>query len=325
MWAQARGNHRESIATRWRHPAGTPPCGISWCSAPSLPWSVAHSWSVGRTLQDDAVIIVEVRWPGSWIGGSLDQSAAHDATSLLHMMESRLFEAAIALDMFEQARVADWSRHQADQETRHADWMREGEELRRIVEALRGHLSHGLSPEELWEAERGLYDEARRLHQHQKWEAGEVPGQYLQCVPLMHARSYLTALDSIAQTVDQMIGEGWEPFALSEVARSWESKVPNVRAVRNTVAHESERAMRRRQGGKPIALQPIENGFVSAPGGGVLILNSLDGNRFGCTMADGHYGEVEVSVDSLVATTELVQGALDSFTWTGPVHWSPSS
>lgn len=271
-----------------------------------------------------SVIIVELRWPGSWITGSLDQEAAHNATTLLHMMESRLFEAAIALDMFEQSRAAEWSAHAVDPETRQAEWMLAGEERRRIEDALRAQLPRDLSPEERWEAERSLYDQARRVQQHQKWQAGEIPRQYMHNLPFMHARSFLTALDSIAQTVDQMIGEDWEADALGARAVTWQSKVPNVRAVRNTTAHESERALRRGPGGKPITLQPINNQMISAQGGGALVLNSLNNNRYGCTMADGHYGEVEVSADSLIATAELVQGTLDAFQWSGSERRSPS-
>lgn len=275
-------------------------------------------------LQDVGMIVVEVHWPGSWIGGALDRDAAHRATSLLHMLETNLFVAAIALDHFQQNRHSGWPSHSADPETRQAEWQQDNEERRRIEDALRAQLPADLLPEARWEAERALYEQARRVQQHQRWQSGVVPRQYLHNLPLMHARSFLISLDSIAQTLDQMIGEDWEADALGAVASTWEAKVPNVRAVRNTVAHESERALLRRQGGVPITLQPIDNAMVSAPGGGVLILNSLNGNRYGCTMADGHYGEVEVSVESLMATAELVQGTFDAFTWTGHERWSPS-
>ncbi len=53
-------------------------------------------------------------------------------------------------------------------------------------------------------------------------------------------------------------------------------------------------------------------------------MNSLHNNRYGCTMADGHYGQVEVSQTSLRATANLVQGTLDAFDWTGPERSSPS-
>jgi len=38
--------------------------------------------------------------------------------------------------------------------------------------------------------------------------------------------------------------------------------------------------------------------MIHAPGG-VLALNNLNGSRYGSTMNDGHYGEVDVSPESM--------------------------
>ncbi|MHB8825046.1 MAG: hypothetical protein ACYC5T_09470, partial [Thiobacillus sp.] len=62
-----------------------------------------------------------------------------------------------------------------------------------------------------------------------------------------------------------------------------------------------------------------------APNGGVLILNSLNGNRFGCTMSDGHYGEVEVSAPSLQSLQQLLHDTLSSFNWRGPQQHLPGA
>jgi len=68
-------------------------------------------------------------------------------------------------------------------------------------------------------------------------------------------------------------------------------------------------------------LKPVDNQLVRAPGG-VLILESLIGNRFGSTMADGEYGEVSVTPASLAAANQLVQMSIEAFRWKGPpYHW----
>jgi hypothetical protein len=59
------------------------------------------------------------------------------------------------------------------------------------------------------------------------------------------------------------------------------------------------------------------NEMVNAPAGGVLILESLNNNLFGTTMADGHYGEIEVSVGTLGLARECVQGVISAFAWKG--------
>lgn len=104
----------------------------------------------------------------------MSQSAGHSASSLLHLMESRLFEAALALELFDQARVAARARHQEGADTRMADWERDGLERRQIEAVLRSEWPSDQSPQERREAERSLYDQAARVQRHQKWQAGSI-------------------------------------------------------------------------------------------------------------------------------------------------------
>jgi hypothetical protein len=73
----------------------------------------------------------------------------------------------------------------------------------------------------------------------------------------------------------------------------------------------------------PSALKPVMNTMVHAPGGGVLILNTLNGNRYGSTMEDGSFGEVEVSAQSLDLARSAIQTCIDAFTWRPPPHHVP--
>jgi hypothetical protein len=72
-------------------------------------------------------------------------------------------------------------------------------------------------------------------------------------------------------------------------------------------------------------LQPVQTEAISAPGGNVLILDCLNGNRFGCTMGDGHYGELEVSPQSLQSLCGLLHEVLQCFKWKGPAQHGPSA
>ncbi|MXF14398.1 hypothetical protein FQ010_27010, partial [Escherichia coli] len=75
---------------------------------------------------------------------------------------------------------------------------------------------------------------------------------------------------------------------------------PDLRGVRNSTQHREDRARGLGVGRepKPLNLQPISNTFINAPQG-ALILNNLNGTKFGSTMSDGHYGEVDISPESL--------------------------
>lgn len=100
--------------------------------------------------------------------------------------------------------------------------------------------------------------------------------------------------------------------------------LPSLARVRDTAHHPEDRARGLDKKQKPLDLKPIDNKLISAPGGGVLVLDSLNGNRYGCTMADGHYGEVEVSAESLGVVQNCLQSVLNAFTWSGPRRHTPT-
>jgi hypothetical protein len=58
-------------------------------------------------------------------------------------------------------------------------------------------------------------------------------------------------------------------------------------------------------------------------GGGVLVLESLIGSRFGSTMANGEYGEVDVALASLKAANRLAQTSIEAFRWKGSPRHRP--
>lgn len=95
--------------------------------------------------------------------------------------------------------------------------------------------------------------------------------------------------------------------------------------MRNTAQHLEDRSRGLGSGKspKPLDLKPIDNNFISAPGG-VLVLNSLNGSKYGSTMADGHYGEVDVSPESMSHLQEILNNILGSFKWHGSKQHKPS-
>lgn len=74
---------------------------------------------------------------------------------------------------------------------------------------------------------------------------------------------------------------------------------------------------------QPLKLKPIKNNMIYSEGG-ALVLNSLNGNNYGNTMADGHYGEVEVSIESLIFIRDCIQEIINSLKWKGPKGHYPS-
>jgi hypothetical protein len=77
--------------------------------------------------------------------------------------------------------------------------------------------------------------------------------------------------------------------AAREACRAYHSSFPSLREVRNSVQHIEDRGRGLGRGEKPLDLKPVANRMVNAPEG-ALILQGLNGTKYGATMADGHYG-----------------------------------
>lgn len=280
----------------------TPEAGIARAFMPRC-WTIGGMW------------IAQLRYPGSFVDG-LSQVQAHTTGSLLQTAENSLTDAALSLTLFEASLAIDrgpktWARRrEREQELRCRTETRYAEEL--------GHLPQQQRWVALNDMREKLDEEARRLG----WSEGDVPESYEHRLPFLHARAFLFALDSVGNLLRVLAGEPCAPVQLAGIRNDWLAAFLELRHVRDTAHHMEDRARGLDKNGKPLALAPINNELLKAPGG-VLILDSLIDNRFGCTMSDGTYGEVEVSGTSLEAATTLVQRTIDVFTWKGPARTVP--
>lgn len=264
------------------------------------------------------MLIYEIRYSGSRAVG-LDDEAAHALTGLLMLMESGVAEAAVSLHFFEAAMNDPEPFRVPNAE----EWNRESESRRSAAAKLMAELPSAQTREERWNAEQRVHEEASQEVHREAWRRGEWPRSYKHAVPFVYAKAFLYSVDSVAQALGTLAKEPWAPATISSIATAWEHRFPTIRQVRNTSQHQDERLLGRRQGNKKIALQPIVSGPIHAPGGGVTVLNNLNGNRFGCTMSDGHFGEIEVSQSTLVAVGSLTQQSIDAFTWEGVGRYAP--
>lgn len=266
------------------------------------------------------VFIYELRYPGIRPVG-LDDDAAHALTSLLGLMERGVAEAAVSLHFFEQAH-SDMSQNRPPPPSPD-EWQRQAAIEQAVEGQLLDQLPADLTPEQRWATQDRVRDEARQEMKRQAWRAGEWPDSYKHNIPFLYAKAFLYAVDAVAQALATMAREPWAPEGINGIAADWQTAFPTVRSVRNTSQHEDERVLGRRPGNQQIELQPINNGMIHAPGGGVTVLSNLNGNRFGCTMADGHFGEVEVSNATLEAVGALAQRSISAFSWEGPGRFAP--
>lgn len=252
--------------------------------------------------------------------GSRDE-AAHALTSLVGLMERGVAETAVSLHFFEQAR-SDMSGHRP-QPPSPEEWQQQAAIERAIEAQFLSQLPIDPTPEQRWAAQDRAREEARQEVKRRAWRAGEWPDSYRHTIPFLYAKAFLYAVDAVAQALATMAREPWAPDSIDDITSDWQRAFPAVRAVRNTSQHEDERILGRRQGNQKIDLKPIDNGTIHDPGGDVTVLSELNNNRFGCTMADGHFGEIEVSSATLNAVGELTQRTIDAFVWQEPGRFAP--
>ncbi|MBU1207076.1 MAG: hypothetical protein KKH04_09145 [Proteobacteria bacterium] len=259
------------------------------------------------------MFVFEVTSPGTWLDYE-DREWSWRIEGFLRHLQSQFFEANAALNLFVQACSPRPSRLDR------ALWERDAQrrsEIRMQVEQERGAgFSH-----ELWDE---IHFETEVRFKREQWSQGRIPREFEHTQPFIYARAFLYALDAFDKFLGILSREPSVPPELMALHTQIAAAFPDLRGVRNTAQHLEDRARGLGAGREPMDLKPVENRMINAPGGGVLVLNSLNGSNYGSTMADGHYGEVDVSPESMQHLQRILHEVLRSFRWKGPKQHLPS-
>lgn len=261
------------------------------------------------------MVIAELIWPGTWLDYSSPEEA-WELQSLLHLLDSNIAEANLALMLFIQQRVIDANGPRPSIDL----WQRDLDERRAVEQRLEASLP-AMTFEEQWKAKDRIRFEAELEVARSRWERGDLPRGLLHHAPFLYARSFVFALDGVAKTL-KVIAEQPIPNDSSGALTSLGQAIPDLVGVRNTAQHQEDRIRRLDHRARPIDLQPIDNNLIRSEGG-ALVLNSLNDDRYGCTLSDGRFGEVEVSDSSLLAARDAVQQLVNSLAWKGPPRLTP--
>jgi hypothetical protein len=260
--------------------------------------------------------VYELMLPGTWLDG-LDAAVARDAEGLLRLMANGVDDAAIALTLFDSVHGNAVARS-SGREGWEEDRAREAAIRNRLAAAL----PVGLTTEQRWVAEQRLSEAARVEAKRQKWSEGNWPDSYQHRIPFLHAKTFVYALDGIAKALKQLRRLVGIPD-LSTIAASWDQAFPQLVHVRDSAHHAEDRVRGKGKHDKPLPNVPVLTPAIHAPNGGVVVMDMLTNNRYGGTLADGSYGEVEVSPESLAAAGGVVQQAALAFQWKGPEDHRP--
>lgn len=254
--------------------------------------------------------ILELIQPGDCLGYQ-DRDLAAKLENLLGHLESAFCDANIALNFFLLEFSNGPSKITSEQ-------YRQELEERKII--------HHQVCQEFGDQTHANYDKIRfevdRRFKTEKWKNGELPKSHQHRIMFLHARSFLYALDNVEKFLKVISNFNGVPPQVSEQHLQFNKEFPDLTEVRNSAHHLEDRSRGLDKNRKPIKLKPVMEDFIVGSQGD-LILDNLHGSKYGCTMSNGHYGVVDVSLDSLLKVQSIIQNVFDAFEWVGFRHHLP--
>ncbi|MGI9148521.1 MAG: hypothetical protein ACR2IK_18540 [Chloroflexota bacterium] len=221
------------------------------------------------------VYIVELVRPGARLRG-LRAAEARDAEALLDLLESSLTDAALGLSLFNQALAAVLDSAIAPRASME-DWKRDARFRAALRARLLPHVPPDLSSEARWAAVRQIDERVEIEVKRQRWSAGQLPRSYTHRLPLLHAKSFLYALDTVLKALAQLAHIEGVPARVETELANYRSAFPSLKDVRDSAHHVEDRVHGKARN-KKLVLKPVQNAAISAPTGGALIVDMLNGN-----------------------------------------------
>ena len=259
--------------------------------------------------------IFEITTPGTWLDYQ-DREWSWKIESQLSHLKSQFFEANLALNLF----LAPLPKK--SQMSHQDEWEKDSRlrtEIKQEIEAK----YDSFALHENWE---NIHFETEIKFKRTKWRQGHIPKEFTHNQKFIFAKAFLYALDAFNKFLKVLYQEDNVPENIKDFYDEFGEVFPNFKSIRNTTQHLEDRSRGLGSGRnpQPMDLQPINNQIVNAENGGVLMLNVLNGTKYGCTMADGHYGEIDVSPESMEKLQTILQKTLESFSWKGPNQHDPN-
>jgi hypothetical protein len=211
--------------------------------------------------------VFELIYPGTW----LEHPSGKEAWAIkrmLHLLEHQLTDAAIALNLFEEALQAQVARDERDEEL----YLEDFEERRRRL----SEWTAGRTAEVLTDQREHLYDYSElreKTHEidvalkREKWRAGRWPEQYEERLMFVHARTFVSSLDGMRKVLAVLAGSSYVPGAARSHASSFDARFPDLRGVRDSLQHPEARSRGLDRNKQPIPLSPVDTPALKTSGG----------------------------------------------------------
>ena len=222
-------------------------------------------------------------------------------------------EANVALNMFNQAAIVD---------TTVERFHHQSEARRKITIEVEAELFPDgmLPPTMVGEDFRVEFDRRRVLVDRRVrqllWQTGFLPQSLQHKVPFVCAKAFVHSLDLFDKFLGNLERDTSAPRKLKVVHQNFCDALPDLRGVRDSIQHLEERS-KGEQKRQKIPLKEIDKTKISIEGTALVNL-ALSGNRFGTTMADGHYGSIDVTEQTVAVMLKTLLEVYSVFEWSGP-------
>jgi hypothetical protein len=250
--------------------------------------------------------IAEFLIPGMGLT-NIDAGLNSASIELIDCLEQLVYEANSALNLFQQVRCEPPS-----------DRLGSGNERRVAIykEIFLNEVTEGSSPED-------IRMKVEHIYKNERWAAGAIPFHFPRFRALICAKSFVYALDSFEKVLAVLMKLEGAPSELQISHNMFLEAFPDLRSLRDTSHHIEDRLRKLDRKKRAIALKEFDIGIVSSPGG-VVILNTLNGDTYCATLEDGTVGELDISPASLNNLVAIFERALASFSWVGEPRHCPS-
>lgn len=258
------------------------------------------------------MIIVEWSKPGM----TIDDLKIEDSRRIgnqVRMLEGCIQEANAALNMFEKS--MERSRPEFD------DKLAEFEMRLKISRETEEELyADGIFPTDTKSSDYYQEYDRRRAHvedvvRHKMWASGYLPSSLISIEPFIIAKAFIHTLDIFGKFLRDIAQDSAAPKGISEIEKTFYKALPDLKEVRNSIQHAEDRSkgMARQ---KKIDLKKVDTGKMAIEGK-VFVSAGLMDNKFGVTMADGHYGAIEISAETVHVMLNALLGVYSEFKWSG--------
>lgn len=264
------------------------------------------------------MIVAELVWPGAFVDHA-DEGEAHELEAVLTVLEGCLLDATFALNAFNDAQ------HDTQARFDRSRWETKNAERLAIQRELEAELGPPDNDTRFADYYMKLHQLAERELLRRRVAAGQTPDGIANRAPFIYARAFIYAVDGIVKALET-IKRGPVPSGATAALASLKAVVPDVVAVRDTAHHAEDRIRGRDRHGNMITSLPIDTPHIKSDGPGMIVIDALCDNRYGCTLADGRYAEMSIDEATLIAARDAVQSALTGIAWRrGPGRVSPNA